>query len=128
MYVACTRARQELHLYAPQNIYNRAARCNLSAEPSPFVCEIEDDASENVCLCGNHVSNDTDEITAHADQKKEVSQIQEQKSILEPGLHCHHPIFGEGKVLCKMDTTSVKVQFIHYGEKIIRIEYLNFGN
>ncbi|MBO4369728.1 MAG: ATP-dependent helicase, partial [Desulfovibrio sp.] len=128
MYVACTRARQELHLYVPQSIYNRAANCNLSAVPSPFVCEIEDGASDNICECGNNISKETDEITVHARKKSERSQQSRAKTRLTTGMRCHHAIFGEGKVLRIMDATSVKVHFIHYGEKIIRIEYLNFGS
>lgn len=40
MYVACTRARQRLELYAPATIYNRAERGSLHAAQSPFVREL----------------------------------------------------------------------------------------
>lgn len=40
MYVACTRARQRLELYAPATIYNRAERGTLHAAQSPFVREL----------------------------------------------------------------------------------------
>ncbi len=40
MYVACTRARQRLELYAPATIYDRAERGTLHAAQSPFVREL----------------------------------------------------------------------------------------
>lgn len=40
MYVACTRARKELELYAPATIYNRAERGALTTARSPFVREL----------------------------------------------------------------------------------------
>ncbi|MCR5814645.1 MAG: ATP-dependent helicase [Desulfovibrio sp.] len=126
MYVACTRARQELHLYVPQRIYNRAANTNLPAEPSPFVCEIEDESCENIYSCGNSISKKTNEISVRAQNAKKSST--KQNFSLKNGMRCHHPIFGEGKVLSQFDSKSVKVKFTRYGEKIIRIEYLNFGN
>ena len=127
MYVACTRARQELHLYVPQSIFNRSANCNLPADPSPFVCEIEEDSSKNIYSCGNNVSKDIEEITSRTDCSP-VKRPTPKRSGITSGMTCHHPIFGEGKVLSKVDETSVKIHFMRYGEKIIRIEYLNFGS
>ena len=40
MYVACTRARQNLELYAPAAIYSRAERGSLHVGQSPFVREL----------------------------------------------------------------------------------------
>ena len=40
MYVACTRARKQLELYAPATIYNRAERGALHTAQSPFVREL----------------------------------------------------------------------------------------
>lgn len=40
MYVACTRARKQLELYAPATIYSRSERGSLHAVQSPFVREL----------------------------------------------------------------------------------------
>ena len=40
MYVACTRARQNLELYAPASLYNRAERGSQHVSQSPFVREL----------------------------------------------------------------------------------------
>lgn len=40
MYVACTRARKQLELYAPATIYSRAERGALHTAQSPFVREL----------------------------------------------------------------------------------------
>ena len=40
MYVACTRARQNLDLYAPASLYNRAERGTQHVSQSPFVREL----------------------------------------------------------------------------------------
>lgn len=40
MYVACTRARKQLELYAPASIYSRAERGSLHVAQSPFVREL----------------------------------------------------------------------------------------
>lgn len=46
MYVACTRARQSLDLYAPASIYSRAERGSLHVNQSPFVRELAPDLTE----------------------------------------------------------------------------------
>jgi DNA helicase-2/ATP-dependent DNA helicase PcrA len=40
MYVACTRARQNLDLYVPATLYSRAERGSQHVSPSPFVREL----------------------------------------------------------------------------------------
>lgn len=46
MYVACTRARQDLELYAPAAIYSRAERGSLHVSQSPFVRELSPGLTE----------------------------------------------------------------------------------
>lgn len=46
MYVACTRARKHLDLYAPASIYSRAERGSLYVNQSPFVRELDADLTE----------------------------------------------------------------------------------
>ena len=40
MYVACTRARRRLELYAPASVFSRAEQSSVFATPSPFVREL----------------------------------------------------------------------------------------
>ncbi len=40
LYVACTRAKESLSLFVPQNIFQRAMGFEERAVPSPFICEI----------------------------------------------------------------------------------------
>ena len=43
MYVACTRARDQLHLYVPASMYDKATGGSIPAVPSPFVRELSTD-------------------------------------------------------------------------------------
>lgn len=49
MYVACTRARQLLDLYAPSSLYSRAEQGMTHVNQSPFVRELAPGLAENWC-------------------------------------------------------------------------------
>ncbi|MBU1040507.1 MAG: ATP-dependent helicase [Proteobacteria bacterium] len=48
MYVACTRAKDELALLVPGTLYNRFNNCREPATPSPFVQELPDQVAERM--------------------------------------------------------------------------------
>ena len=48
MYVACTRAKDELALLVPGTLYNRFNNCREPATPSPFVQELPDTVAERL--------------------------------------------------------------------------------
>jgi len=48
MYVACTRAKDELALLVPGTLYNRFNNCREPANPSPFVQELPDAVAERL--------------------------------------------------------------------------------
>jgi len=48
MYVACTRAKDELALIVPGTLYNRFNNCREPATPSPFVQELPDACAERL--------------------------------------------------------------------------------
>lgn len=48
MYVACTRAKDELALLVPGTLYNRFNNCREPATPSPFVQELPDSCAERL--------------------------------------------------------------------------------
>lgn len=49
MYVACTRARQQLDLYAPSSLYSRAEQGMTHVNQSPFVRELPSGLAETWC-------------------------------------------------------------------------------
>ncbi|MDR2850973.1 MAG: ATP-dependent helicase [Desulfovibrio sp.] len=135
MYVACTRARKRLDLYAPATLYSRADHAALHAAPSPFVRELPlacvEEWQENIGgrLVRKH------ERAAHADQTGQTARTRHARAAShsalsdssgQAGRACRHRIFGKGAVVCCLPPDKVQVDFPGFGRKVILREYLFF--
>ena len=104
-YVACTRAKDFLCLFAPKNLYNRYSNTNDPVGISPFVKEL------NPCLY--------EEIFPD-ENKKDTRQ--------NKTLYCTHKLFGKGKIISFIGSDKCKVYFPGFGEKILLKSYLRIEN
>lgn len=136
-YVACTRARKTLDIYAPTTIFSRAEQGTAMVAQSPFVREISnkllehyneryggllvhanDSSSNNIFrIPEKKISDATDEKTALTDQKTQNKDPQKLG-------YCRHRIFGRGKIIKMLDDGKVQVNFPGFGLKVILGEYL----
>ncbi|BAV92581.1 ATP-dependent helicase [Candidatus Desulfovibrio trichonymphae] len=127
MYVACTRARKNLDLYAPASIYSRATRGNLYVSQSPFVRELPLGLAEEwVESLGGTL---TRRKISHPARSPHPSCDSLRNTEGEPARSpacgaCRHRIFGRGKIVKHLPPDKVQVNFPGFGLKIILAEYL----
>ncbi|MDR2696622.1 MAG: ATP-dependent helicase [Deltaproteobacteria bacterium] len=137
MYVACTRARKRLELYAPATVYSRGDHIGLPAVRSPFLRELPDGLYE-----------EWDEMhglrrTARARGPEESSPVRltppdvaapaggdplpapEAQGGAPRGLgYCMHKIFGRGKKIRFVPPDKFQVNFPGFGVKTILADFL----
>jgi DNA helicase-2/ATP-dependent DNA helicase PcrA len=120
MYVACTRARRHLDLYAPASVYNRAERGSMHVNCSPFVRELPPSLTEEwqENLGGTLVRK-----KARADCGAPVKPAGSAGSGNSERL-CRHRIFGRGKIIQHLPPDKMQVDFPGFGSKVILTEYL----
>lgn len=136
-YVACTRAKQTLDLFAPATIYSRAEHGSLMASQSPFLRELNQAKMERHVerfggvlerLGDNNANNDATMPSGKATPALSECGMS-QKSEAERGVcgksgYCRHRIFGRGKIIKQIDKEKVRVNFPGFGLKIILADYL----
>ncbi len=105
-YVACTRAKRFLGLFAPKALYNRYLETNERVRISPFIDELDPSLYHEVAENVEPVNVDVDY------GKKEI-------------VYCKHKVFGEGKILSFLGSDKCKVFFPGFGEKIMLLSYLD---
>lgn len=139
-YVACTRAKSNLEIYAPASIYTHGGGA-MTAQ-SPFLRELP------VSLFDTHVESYGGVVrAAPRDAQHPATTMQQPVGSMEhksraflqsPSAsslpkeeqgeklrnHCRHRIFGRGKIIKKLDDNRIKVDFPGFGEKVILAEYL----
>ncbi len=145
MYVACTRARQCLELYAPSTIYMRNAGA-MPASPSPFVREFPHGLCEewfesyNGKLCRRGENNAYIRSDGHSPsapvrllpprdklEKQPVNLAATATVSTESGTrlgYCHHKIFGRGKMIKFLPPDKYQVNFAGFGIKTILKDFL----
>ncbi|MBQ3059195.1 MAG: ATP-dependent helicase [Desulfovibrio sp.] len=154
MYVACTRARRQLDLYAPASIYSRAERGSLHVSQSPFVRELSADLveawlegyggvlsrqqreqrSSSACFqlqptLREEGAFDDCQLTTGTEsvERHVVAPQREAEQVSTPSerlCHCRHRIFGRGKIIRYLPPDKVQVNFPGFGLKIILRDYL----
>jgi DNA helicase-2/ATP-dependent DNA helicase PcrA len=138
LYVACTRARRELALFAPSTIYNRH---NGSTEPtvvSPFVRELPASLVEiwQESYSGGLARKDPASGAFRAPAPPRAGQPGAREAEAEgeaPAAprkdpsqlgHCRHKIFGQGKIIAEVGPGKYRVNFPGFGLKVIVADYL----
>lgn len=145
-YVACTRARQTLEIYAPATVYNRAEGCSALVSQSPFLRELSAGAvqtwkeipggllkqkqlASRATRESNALSHPAEGLANNFSVlkagQKDTSYAKNGGKIEQGSLgYCRHRIFGRGKIVRIIDEEKVQVNFPGFGLKVILGAYL----
>ena len=151
MYVACTRAREDLELSVPATLYNRQNGGNEPAVPSPFVRELPFGALEewqegytgrlsrrNTSFAGDPAfarpAPDVPRALAHPDAGRVKGvfppPVAPEKVPAAKGKggegcgYCRHKVFGRGKSGERLPPDKCRVNFPGFGLKVILSAFL----
>lgn len=132
-YVACTRARQTLELYAPATVYNRNDGGLMRTAPSPFIRELDPGLVQVMReKYGGLLVPDSCAPQPLPGPLQSPEPVEEDTRLLAAGKqatsdelgYCRHRIFGRGKIVRKIDDEKVQVNFPGFGLKVILTDYL----
>lgn len=132
-YVACTRARQSLDIYAPAALYAQGG--GIRVQESPFLKELPkslfEERHENYGGQIFTVDRDVaDAVEAGSSGASGASRSGLFARAARGGLgkcqsgYCRHRIFGRGKIVERLDEERVRVNFPGFGLKVILSDYL----
>lgn len=152
MYVACTRAREDLELFVPATLYSRQNGGNEPATPSPFVRELPFSALEewqegytgriskrSASFAGDPAfSRPSPGIprelpSPNAGRVKGVfpppviPEAKNDKAASKGGAgcgYCRHKVFGRGKIVEQLPPDKCRVNFPGFGLKVILSAFL----
>jgi len=150
LYVACTRAKDQLTLFVPGTIYNRGGGGSQPAMPSLFVRELDRDlytelreTFSGTLARPGAVSDSFQASPAAASFSAARREALAETTRRMPEAHapspyasspgasangslgfCRHRIFGRGKIVARLGDGKSRVNFPGFGMKVILDEYL----
>lgn len=131
LYVACTRAKERLMLFAPRALYKRGADFSEQASISPFLREISPSYFEEIHegrLGAQRVAPRPEymERPAPSYAPDDAPEPERPKPVQNPEAlpFCNHKIFGRGKIVSRIPPNKYRVNFPGFGLKVIIEEYL----
>jgi DNA helicase-2/ATP-dependent DNA helicase PcrA len=151
MYVACTRARKILELYAPVSLYSRAECSSQPVQQSPFLREIapglveiwreefggrllrQQEYGHAAPVAHEQVRQGSSPASAAQLQPAEKAGTKDMAAAAvtvqaNELCYCRHRIFGRGKIVRKLSEDKVQVNFPGFGLKVILSAYLQMEN
>ena len=152
MYVACTRAREDLELFVPATLYSRQNGGNEPATPSPFVRELPFSALEEwqegytgrISKRSTSFAGDPAFSRPSLDIPRELANpnARRVKGVFPPPVipeakgdraaskggagcgYCRHKVFGRGKIVEQLPPDKCRVNFPGFGLKVILSAFL----
>ncbi len=147
LYVACTRAREYLALFAPETVYQRTTGGCSPALPSIFLRELPPGplrerrerlggstaATFAACPSPNAASAAGRPVPIRAARSaplRPAGAAAPSNGTAGPGNgsaklgYCRHKIFGRGKIIATLDGGKYRVNFPDFGPKVILADYL----
>ena len=152
MYVACTRAREDLELFVPATLYSRQNGGNEPATPSPFVRELPFSALEEwqegytgrISKRSTSFAGDPAFSRPSLDIPRELANPNagRVKGVFPPPVipeakgdraaskggagcgYCWHKVFGRGKIVEQLPPDKCRVNFPGFGLKVILSAFL----
>ncbi|MBF0528276.1 MAG: UvrD-helicase domain-containing protein [Deltaproteobacteria bacterium] len=124
MYVATTRAKEQLYLICPLEIDENRYSAGFP-QISRFLGDVPPRLLTNP---SDRISHQAEE---HSDQEKPRAQAAKTKKPSAPvvtdgltaGDKVIHPVFGRGRVLSLLSGRKIRVDFDHYGDKTLHLDY-----
>ncbi len=123
MYVACTRARDRLTLFVPESIYVRHLERHEPMRPSPFVLELP----HGSCLELREGFGGRLSPVGGPARSPAPSAVPGPGGSGAPAPKlgfCTHKIYGRGKIIEHIPPDKYRVNFQHFGLKVIVGQYL----
>lgn len=135
LYVACTRAKDELYMSAPASVSRQNTDFRDPAIPSPFLREINEDlyeewqesysggmAKKRNTPAGPALGSDS----LLPEESSTTSELSTPKKAVSPSKlgYCSHKIFGRGKIVERIDPNKYRVNFPGFGLKVIVEDYI----
>ena len=152
MYVACTRAREDLELFVPATLYSRQNGGNEPATPSPFVRELPFSALEEwqegytgrISKRSTSFAGDPAFSRPSLDIPRELANPNagRVKGVFPPPVipeakgdraaskggagcgYCRHKVFGRGRIVEQLPPDKCRVNFPGFGLKVILSAFL----
>ena len=152
MYVACTRAREDLELFVPATLYSRQNGGNEPATPIPFVRELPFSALEEwqegytgrISKRSTSFTGDPAFSRPSLDIPRELANPNagRVKGVFPPPVipeakgdraaskggagcgYCRHKVFGRGKIVEQLPPDKCRVNFPGFGLKVILSAFL----
>lgn len=127
-YVACTRPRQILEIYAPTAVYSHNG--GGLASQSPFLRELPQSlfktSLEKSAYPGSqdHGSDMEDAEETPPAGSSGIFAAGGRPASLTESAYCRHRLFGRGKIVRHLDDNRVQVNFPGFGMKVILSDYL----
>lgn len=134
LYVACTRARESLTLFAPETIYQRQGGGCAPALPSIFLRELPPGqlAERRERLAGGAAGSFACPARSQPGSRparaaaSQASRPAASRPVVPPSAlgYCRHKVFGRGKIIASLDGGKYRVNFPDFGPKVILADYL----
>jgi DNA helicase-2/ATP-dependent DNA helicase PcrA len=119
LYVACTRARQELIMCAPASINRKNTDFSEPAVPSPFLRELDPELFEELQESYSGGMNIKKNTPVRAESYESPSDSPARKTPPIKMGHCKHKIFGRGKIIEYIEPNKLRINFPGFGPKVI---------
>ena len=123
MYVACTRAKDELDLYVPSTIYNRFNHISDPVLPSPFVLELPESCYERLQESYAGALQQRNGNVPASDHAETDSSPTPTATPAKLGF-CRHKVFGRGKIVARIEPNKYRINFPGFGLKVIVEDYI----
>ncbi len=128
LYVAATRAKQQLFLSYPRELVT-PDRQHMRAAMSPFLREISPGLYNKTDRAGITTSPMTSQYYQESDKALSgvpvKTKVESARVVYQPGMQVNHAFFGIGKVTSIPGPRRVEVQFDRHGSKILHLDYAN---
>lgn len=118
LYVAATRAKQQLFLTYPKEMVT-PDRQHLRASMSPFLREI----SPGLYNTTDRAGAATLPFTSSYEPAVAATRVESARMVYQPGMQVNHPFFGIGKVTSIPGPRRVEILFDRHGSKILHLDY-----